>query len=78
MILHLGPDEKFFNAVAIQISENENVELKVNKESVSALNNNLAAINKQLNNLVDALSNGGHGDSIAPITDRIKSLTNEK
>lgn len=77
IIVHIGQDKEFFNAVFKQMTVNENHELKELKEKLVQLKTNLKEINRQISNVTDVLAISGM-ESFKTIEDKLNSLTGEK
>jgi site-specific DNA recombinase len=78
IIVHIGEDSDFFNAVFKQISVNDDEEVKVLKSKLIDLKKNLVGIERQLNKLTDFVAQSIEDIPVKTIQDRLVLLSNEK
>ncbi|MDP1675310.1 MAG: recombinase family protein [Bacteroidota bacterium] len=78
VLIHLGTDDKFFNAVAAQMDDNGNDELIKMRESLAELKGNQGLNTKQTANLVNTLANKEESVPTKPIIEKLNLLETER
>ena len=78
VIIHIGLDDSFFEAVYTQITENDNVDFKGLKRDREILNGNLARIIKEQDNVANFIAQARSDLDIEVVTDKLKQLTKQR
>ena len=78
IILHIGIDDRFFNAVFAQMSENENVELVRMRETLEDLKRNRGLNEKQSDKLVDFIATADKDVPTVAVSDKLKKFAAER
>lgn len=78
VILHIGSDDRFFNAVFAQMSNNENAELIKMREKLEELKRNRGLNEKQCDKLVDYISAADSDVPTAIISEKLKKFAAER
>lgn len=78
IVVHIGSDIYFFNAVFDLMSANENIELKELRESLSAQRKNRGEIDKSINNPVDFVVQAPAGTPLQSLHERLQSLEDQR
>lgn len=78
IVVHIGMDNQFFDAVFEQMSANENVEYRQGKETLTELKKNKGEIEKKIKKTTDYISQAPADVPLHSVNESLKDLENQK